>query len=185
MTVVDFARSQDDSQALCIAPQTGYNKSAEVVEVSTANNNNNNTMDTGNRYEDDEEGEPLPPKVEELAQASVPSALKGVRACMRCGLIKTLDQFLEDGCDNCPFLDMAGNHERCNLCTTAFFEGQVAVMDPGESWTAKWIRVDLYLPGVYAISITGQFDREIEEELENRGCRWRCRPVGSDPNSMQ
>mmetsp|Transcript_890 Transcript_890/g.1378 ORF Transcript_890/g.1378 Transcript_890/m.1378 type:complete len:144 (-) Transcript_890:401-832(-) len=137
------------------------------------------------RYDDDEEeGEPLPPKVEELAQAPVPTAIKGVRSCMRCGIIKTLDQFLEYGCENCPFLDMAGNHERCNLCTTAFFEGQVAVMDPGESWTAKWLRVDTYLPGVYAISITGQFDREIEEELESRGCRWRCRPVGSDPNVM-
>ncbi|KAL9191482.1 hypothetical protein ACHAXT_001188 [Thalassiosira profunda] len=134
--------------------------------------------------EEEEEGEPLPPKVEELAQAPVPDQLKGVRSCMRCGLVKTLDQFLEYGCENCPYLDMAGNHERCNLCTTAFFEGQAAVMDPGESWAAKWLRVDAHLPGVYAISITGQFDKEIEEELENRGVRWRCRPVGSDPAAM-
>lgn len=51
------------------------------------------------RYDDEEEeeGDPLPPKVEELAQASVPTTLKGVRACMRCGIIKTLDQFLEYG----------------------------------------------------------------------------------------
>mmetsp|Transcript_13153 Transcript_13153/g.27936 ORF Transcript_13153/g.27936 Transcript_13153/m.27936 type:complete len:91 (+) Transcript_13153:669-941(+) len=28
------------------------------------------------------------------------------------------------------------------------------------------------------------FDKEIEEELESRGCRWRCRPVGSDPTVM-
>lgn len=35
----------------------------------------------------------------------------------------------------------AGNHERCNLCTTAFFEGQVAVMDPSESWTVSWFDV--------------------------------------------
>eukprot|EP00804_Cyclotella_cryptica_P016510 CCRYP_004717-RA/>CCRYP_004717-RA protein AED:0.38 eAED:0.38 QI:0/0.66/0.25/1/1/1/4/912/148 len=140
--------------------------------------------DDDQRYDDDEEdedeGERLPPKVEELAQASVPTTLKGVRACMRCGIIKTLDQFLEYGCENCPFLDMAGNHERCNMCTTAFFEGQVAVMDPGESWTAKWIRVDGYLPGIYAISITGEFDKDTEEELESRGCRWRCRPAGSE-----
>mmetsp|Transcript_24829 Transcript_24829/g.50802 ORF Transcript_24829/g.50802 Transcript_24829/m.50802 type:complete len:102 (-) Transcript_24829:519-824(-) len=96
--------------------------------------------DDDNRYDDeeDEEGERLPAKVEDLAQASVPTSLKGLRACMRCGIIKTLDQFLEYGCENCPFLDMAGNHERCNMCTTAFFEGQVAVMDPGESWTASF-----------------------------------------------
>mmetsp|Transcript_1201 Transcript_1201/g.1627 ORF Transcript_1201/g.1627 Transcript_1201/m.1627 type:complete len:113 (-) Transcript_1201:79-417(-) len=74
------------------------------------------------------------------------------------------------------------NPERCNMCTTAFFEGQAAIMDPRESWAAKWIRVDNFLPGVYAISVTGQFDREIEEDLENRGIRWRCRPVGSSSN---
>ena len=126
-------------------------------------------------------GEPLPPKVEELAQASVPTALKGLRACMRCGIIKTMNQFLENGCENCPFLNMEGDFQRLNQCTTAFFEGQVAVMDPGESWTAKWLRIDQHLPGVYAISITGELDKEIEEELESRGARWRCRPAGSDP----
>ena len=68
---------------------------------------------------------------------------------------------------------------KCNLYTTAFFEGVVAVMDPRESWTAKWLRVDNYLPGTYAISVTGQFDKDMEDELENRGCRWRCRPAGS------
>lgn len=48
---------------------------------------------------------------------------------------------------------------------------------------ARWIRCDNYLPGIYAISVTGQFDRDMEEELESRGARWRCRPVGSDPTS--
>jgi len=62
------------------------------------------------------------------------------------------------------------------MCTTAFFEGQAAVMDPRESWVAKWIRVDNNLPGVYAISVTGTFDRDTEEDLENRGYRWRCKP---------
>ena len=63
-------------------------------------------------YERDEEGdevegdEEVPPQVAELAQASVPSALRGIRACKRCGLLKTLDQFINEGCENCPFLDM-------------------------------------------------------------------------------
>lgn len=77
---------------------------------------------------------------------------------------------------NCPFLEMVDDTEKVNACTTAFHEGQAAIMDPGESWVAKWLRVDNYLPGCYAINVTGQFDKEIEEELENRGCRWRCRP---------
>mmetsp|Transcript_9204 Transcript_9204/g.24842 ORF Transcript_9204/g.24842 Transcript_9204/m.24842 type:complete len:138 (-) Transcript_9204:284-697(-) len=133
-------------------------------------------------YRDDhdsagEEEEELPQEVAELMQANVPTAMRGIRACKRCGLLKTMDQFMNDGCDNCPFLDMVENPERCGLCTTAFFEGQCAIMDPRESWAAKWIRCDGYLPGVYAISVTGQFDREIEEDLENRGIRWRCRPA--------
>jgi len=52
-------------------------------------------------------------------------------------------------------------------------------MDPRESWAAKWIRADNYLPGVYAIVVTGQFDKEMEEDLESRGIRWRCRPAPS------
>lgn len=86
----------------------------------------------------------------------------------------------KQGCENCPFLDMIDNPERANICTSAFYEGSAALMDPRESWTAKWIRVDAYLPGVYAISITGNFDREIEDDLEARGIRWRCRPAPKD-----
>ena len=128
--------------------------------------------------EGEEEGG-APPEVLELANASVPQSIRGIRACKRCGLLKTVDQFIDHGCENCPFLDMTDNPERCNLCTTAFYEGQCAVMDPRTSWAAKWIRVDNYLPGVYAINVTGQFDRDIEEELENRGVRWRCRPAAA------
>jgi transcription elongation factor SPT4 len=112
----------------------------------------------------------------QLARAPVPNNLKTIRACKRCGLLKTLEQFYEYGCENCSFLRMEDNMERVNACTTAFFEGQAAVLDPRDSWAAKWIRVDAFLPGVYAISVTGQLDRETEEDLENQGIRWRCRP---------
>ena len=63
-------------------------------------------------YRDDDSGgeeeEEVPQQVADLAQASVPDQLRGVRACKRCGIIKTVEQFLNDGCENCPFLDMVG-----------------------------------------------------------------------------
>eukprot|EP00536_Pseudo-nitzschia_multiseries_P015306 jgi/Psemu1/311932/fgenesh1_kg.855_\ len=126
-----------------------------------------------------EEEQETPQQVLDLAEASVPNSIRGIRACKRCGILKTLDQFINEGCENCPFLDMVDNPERANMCTSAFYEGQAALMDPRESWAAKWIRVDNYLPGVYALSVTGTLDREIEEDLENRGIRWRCRPAPS------
>mmetsp|Transcript_23583 Transcript_23583/g.27319 ORF Transcript_23583/g.27319 Transcript_23583/m.27319 type:complete len:134 (+) Transcript_23583:89-490(+) len=126
-----------------------------------------------------QEEEEVPQQVVDLAEASVPNAIKGIRACKRCGILKTLEQFINEGCENCSFLDMIDNPERANTCTSAFYEGQAALMDPNESWAAKWIRVDTYLPGVYAISITGTFDRDTQENLEARGVRWRCRPAPS------
>lgn len=56
-------------------------------------------------YPDGDE-EDVAPAIAELAQASAPSSLRGIRACKRCGILKTLDQFLNEGCENCPFLDM-------------------------------------------------------------------------------
>jgi hypothetical protein len=70
--------------------------------------------------EDEDPNSNLPPKVAELAEASVPTSLKGVRACMRCGIIKTLDQFLEYGCENCPFLDMV--RYGCKQCGLRLFQ---------------------------------------------------------------
>ena len=82
----------------------------------------------------------------------------------------------QDGCDNCPFLEIRDDPAKCNDYTTAFYEGAAAIMIPNESWAAKWMRIDQFLPGVYALHVTGQFDRDTEEDLENRGIRWRCRP---------
>jgi transcription elongation factor SPT4 len=126
--------------------------------------------------EDEEEDDEAPPQVAELAQASVPTNIRTIRACKRCGLLKTNEQFVDFGCENCPFLHMQDDPQQVNKCTTAFFEGLAAIMDPRDSWAAKWIRVDAYLPGVYAISVTGQLDKDVQEDLENRGIRWRCRP---------
>ena len=55
------------------------------------------------------EQEEVPQSVAELAEARVPNALRGIRACKRCGILKTLDQFIDEGCENCPFLDLVSD----------------------------------------------------------------------------
>ena len=60
-----------------------------------------------------EEEEQVPQQVADLANASVPTSMRGIRACKRCGLLKTLEQFINDGCENCPFLEMV----RCFFIT--------------------------------------------------------------------
>jgi len=133
-------------------------------------------------YEDqygDDGDEGVPQHVAELANARVPNNMKSLRACLRCGLIKTLGQFYDEGCENCPELELVESTSNINRRTTAFFEGHAAIMNPSESWAAKWIRVDNFLPGVYAISVLGKLDADAEEDLEQRGLRWRCRPATS------
>lgn len=55
---------------------------------------------------EDDQLRTLPRSLLDLAQASVPAHLKALRACKRCGVIKTVEQFMNDGCENCPMLDM-------------------------------------------------------------------------------
>ena len=43
--------------------------------------------------------------VNPLAQAVIPNQYKKLRACKSCLLIKSEDQFLSDGCENCPLYD--------------------------------------------------------------------------------
>lgn len=59
---------------------------------------------------------------EDIRAAPVPEALnRNLRCCIPCRLVKTLEQFYEQGCENCTFLDMEGDRERIEDCTTTEF----------------------------------------------------------------
>ncbi|KAH9811344.1 hypothetical protein DFH28DRAFT_1131282 [Melampsora americana] len=64
---------------------------------------------------------------------------------------------------------MKGNSERVLECTAGTFDGTAAILDPDQSWVAKWQRINRYEPGVYAIRITGSLPEHILNDLEHRG----------------
>mmetsp|Transcript_20031 Transcript_20031/g.49163 ORF Transcript_20031/g.49163 Transcript_20031/m.49163 type:complete len:126 (-) Transcript_20031:52-429(-) len=108
----------------------------------------------------------------------VPSelSLAKLRACMSCSLVKSTHQFFVNGCENCPFLNMQNDREQVSACTTASFSGIYSLMNPKDSWVAKWQRVGRFQPGCYAVSIDGQLpDYVVEEAAQNGGKPWRTR----------
>ena len=46
------------------------------------------------------------------------------------------------------------------------FEGLITLANPARSWVAKWQRLDGYVPGVYAIKVSGQLPDDVRMTLE-------------------
>ncbi|GAA5844074.1 hypothetical protein JCM9279_003723 [Rhodotorula babjevae] len=98
------------------------------------------------------------------------SSTKKLRACLLCSFVASPAEFRKQGCPNCEDkLEMKGDQDRVMTCTTAQFDGVIAMINPDESWVAKWQRNDKHAPGVYAVRVTGQLPDEIAEDLEGRG----------------
>lgn len=76
---------------------------------------------------------------------------KHTRACLRCKLVKTFDQFLTDGCENCETLNLKNNTELVSQWTTNAYSGVISLIDPKASWTSKWLRLGQSKPGCYAL----------------------------------
>ena len=82
-------------------------------------------------------------------------------------------QFYREGNDNIPCLQMAGDREMVHECTSANFDGLIAMMKPQESWAARWQGIANYVPGCYALRVKGTLRSEHIVTLEENGIRYR------------
>jgi len=107
---------------------------------------------------------------------NIPKDLRQLRACMVCSLIKTLEMFEQDGCDNCDdFLLLKNNRDNVFDCTSTNFDGMIALMTPQESWVAKWQRINRCVRGIYAISVSGRLPLKVVRVMKARGVKYRSR----------
>jgi transcription elongation factor SPT4 len=116
--------------------------------------------------------------------AAAPTDFKHLVACVACRLVKTAPQFEDTGCENCAFLEMAGDPDRVADATTHDFRGVMALVDPAGSWAARWVRLRSGVsgggsgggpvPGVYAVALgpNVQLSASVEEAIKAAGIRW-------------
>ncbi|KAI0874994.1 transcription elongation factor spt-4 [Hypoxylon argillaceum] len=98
-----------------------------------------------------------------------PGQQRYTRACMVCSIVMTQARFRSEGCPNCPFLELRGNTDALDSCTSTVFEGLITVANPKKSWVAKWQRLDAYVPGVYATKVSGSIPEDIRNGLIEDG----------------
>lgn len=101
---------------------------------------------------------------------SVPRDFHNLRACLLCHLIKNADQFEKNGCENCEqYLALRHHRDMIQQCTTANFNGMIALCQPDDSWVARWQRISRKSRGMYAIDVSGKLPQGIIQELRSMG----------------
>uniref|UniRef100_A0AC34QCA6 Transcription elongation factor SPT4 n=1 Tax=Panagrolaimus sp. JU765 TaxID=591449 RepID=A0AC34QCA6_9BILA len=98
----------------------------------------------------------------------IPPHTSQLRACLVCSLVKTYDQFVKNGCENCDiYLHMRNDPDRVSDATSQTFSGLIGAMDNEHSWVCKWQKITRKVPGCYAISVTGTLPSELISELRS------------------
>ena len=103
----------------------------------------------------------------------VPLGDRKLRACMVTGLVKTEDQWYQEGNDNVACLQMQKDRDIVMECTSAQFDGLISVMKPSESWAARWQGISNFVPGCYALRVKGTLPAAHQVTLEDAGIRYR------------
>lgn len=100
------------------------------------------------------------------------------RACMLCGIIQPYKRFLDSGCPNCESVLHFQDNEDNQIqdCTSPSFEGLLALgSDSKESWVARWLRIESFVPGLYAVKVNGRLPPRVISELEEQNVSYRPR----------
>lgn len=98
------------------------------------------------------------------------------RACMVCGIIQPFRDFVSHGCPNCEsLLPFKGDDSVVVDCTSPSFEGFVALCDQESSWVAKWLRIDGFQTGMYAVKVNGRLPEDVVRALTDKGIVYRPR----------
>jgi transcription elongation factor SPT4 len=69
---------------------------------------------------------------------------------------------------------MKHDQDRIMDCTSTQFEGLIALMS-SQSWVGRWQRIENFQRGIYAVQVHGQLPVEIQEQLLDKGIKYRPR----------
>lgn len=97
---------------------------------------------------------------------------------MLCGIVQPMKRFVDYGCPNCESLLHFQDNEEGQVqdCTSPSFEGLVALgQDNRNSWVARWLRIDSFNPGLYAVKVNGKLPPHIISDLEAQDVIYRPR----------
>lgn len=53
-------------------------------------------------------------------------------------------------------------------CTSSRFEGIISMINPQQSWVARWNRMESKIPGCYALDVQGVLPEDVPEEDEDK-----------------
>lgn len=85
-------------------------------------------------------------------------------------------EFVVNGCPNCDsLLNFKSDDALVQDCTSPSYEGLIAVCDATNSWAAKWLRVDGFQTGLYAVKVNGRLPEDLVQELATKGVEYRPR----------
>jgi len=69
---------------------------------------------------------------------------------------------------------MEQDRDAIDECTTSNFDGLIAMMNPTQSWVAKWQRIKgNAVPGCYAVVVHGRLSEERVHDLSDRQIEYR------------